>query len=59
MQTYPEGSKLNDPSFRHERARKAALARSSVDAHVAAIVAAAPRLTAAQHATLATLLAAA
>jgi hypothetical protein len=54
---YP--GKLADPAFRHERARKAANARNSVDAHIRALVDAAPKLTAEQAAQLRSLLPAA
>jgi hypothetical protein len=37
--------KLADPAWREERARKAALARNSVDAHIRALVESAPALT--------------
>lgn len=37
--------KLADPEFRRERARKAATARTSTEAHIRALVDAAPRLT--------------
>lgn len=37
--------KLADPGFRHQRAVKAARARTTVDAHVRAVVARAPELT--------------
>jgi hypothetical protein len=49
--------KLADPQWRHERARKAALARTSIDAHIKSIVDRAPELTAAQKDQLRTLLA--
>jgi hypothetical protein len=52
----PVTGKLTDPAWRHERARKAALARTSTDAHIRALVAAAPPLTAEQRAKLAALL---
>jgi hypothetical protein len=48
--------KLADPEFRKERARKAAVARTSVDAHIDALVAKAPPLTAEQVAKLRPLL---
>jgi hypothetical protein len=48
--------KLADPAWRHERARKAALARTSTDAHIRALVEQAPPLTAEQRARLAVLL---
>ena len=38
-------SKLDDPQWRHERARKAANARTTTDAHIRALVEAAPPLT--------------
>lgn len=50
-------SKLDDPQWRRERARKAARARTTVDAHIRALVDAAPPLTGAQRAKLAALLA--
>jgi hypothetical protein len=37
--------KLADPAWREERARRAALARTSVDAHIRALVESAPALT--------------
>lgn len=40
--------KLADPEFRRERARRASAARNSVDAHIRALVNAAPPLTDAQ-----------
>lgn len=48
--------KLSDPVFRHERARKAANARTSADYHIKAIAARAPELTAAQLEKLALIL---
>lgn len=48
--------KLADPAWREERARKAALASHSLDAHVKAIVDRAPELTPAQREQLALLL---
>lgn len=48
--------KLADPAFRHERARKAARARTSIDHYVRAIVDRAPELTDEQRARLAALL---
>jgi hypothetical protein len=48
--------KLADPDFRRERARKASLARNTVDAHIRALVDAAPPLTAEQRDKLAMLL---
>lgn len=45
-----------DPQFRRDRARKAALARTSLDHHVDRLVAAAPELTPAQRARLSALL---
>ena len=48
--------KLADPQFRHERAVKAALARHSPDALIAALVRSAPALTAEQAARLRALL---
>ncbi len=52
----PSAGKLADPQFRHERARKAALARTSLDAHIKAVAARAPELTPAQREQLALLL---
>lgn len=51
--------KLADPDFRRERARTAALARTSLDHYVRTIVDRAPELTDEQRARLATLLPAA
>lgn len=48
--------KLADPEFRRERARNASLARNTVDAHIRALVEAAPPLTTEQKARLAALL---
>jgi hypothetical protein len=48
--------KLADPVFRVERARKAAQASHGADAHIRALVNAAPPLTAEQRAKLAVLL---
>lgn len=42
----PYGGKLADPAFRRERAQKAAHASHSLDAHIRAVVDAAPALTA-------------
>jgi len=52
----PVTGKLSDPAWRHERARKAALARASTDAHIRALVEQAPPLTAEQRAQLTALL---
>jgi hypothetical protein len=49
--------KLADPAVRHERAVKAARARTTVDAHIKALVDAAPPLTDAQKQRLRALLA--
>jgi hypothetical protein len=49
--------KLADPTFRVERARKAAQASHTLDAYIKAIVNRAPELTPAQRARLAVLLA--
>jgi len=49
-------NKLADPAWRHERARKAAAARHSLDARIAALVRSAPKLTPEQAARLRTLL---
>jgi hypothetical protein len=48
--------KLADPAFRAERARKAAQASHSLDAHIRALVNAAPPLTPAQREKLTQLL---
>jgi hypothetical protein len=48
--------KLADPAWRTERARKAAAARTTTDAHIRAIVDRAPELTPAQRERLALLL---
>lgn len=53
----PNSGKLSDPVWRRERARKAALARTTVDAHIRALVDAAPPLTDEQRNRLAALLA--
>jgi hypothetical protein len=50
-------SKLSDPEWRAERARKAAAARHSVDTYIDSIVAKAPELTAEQKSRLSNLLA--
>lgn len=55
--SYSATGKNADPQFRVERARKAVAARNSVDAHIRALVDAAPPLTDEQRARLATLLA--
>lgn len=52
----PYTGKLADPDFRRERARNASLARNTVDAHIRALVDAAPPLTAEQRDQLALLL---
>ena len=49
-------SKLADPEWRRWRARKAAQARTTIDHHIDAIVAAAPELTPEQKDRLATIL---
>lgn len=49
-------SKTDDPAWRRERARTAARARTTPDAHIQALVDAAPPLTAEQRARLAVLL---
>lgn len=54
--TYSEVGKNADPVFRSARARRAALARTSLDQHIAKVVAAAPELTAEQIARLSVLL---
>lgn len=48
--------KLADPEFRRERARKAAKARTTPDAHIQALVDSAPSLTAEQAERLRSLL---
>jgi hypothetical protein len=48
--------KLADPQFRERRARKAAIARTSIDHYVKKIVDAAPELTEDQRSVLAALL---
>lgn len=52
----PITGKLADPAWRAERARKAANARTTADAHIKAVVDRAPELTPAQLARLALLL---
>jgi hypothetical protein len=52
----PTTGKLADPAWRAERARKAAAARTTIDAHVKALVDRAPELTCAQRDRLALLL---
>lgn len=54
MEKFP--GKLADPAFRRERAVKAARARTAPDAHIKALVAAAPTLTSEQWNRLALLL---
>lgn len=53
---YYSSGKLADPEFRRARASKAARAAHSVDAHIRAIINAAPALTAEQAAKLRALL---
>lgn len=48
--------KLADPDFRHQRAKKAARARTTVDYHIAQVVDAWPTLTETQRSRLAQLL---
>jgi hypothetical protein len=52
----PLTGKLADPAWREERARNAANARTTVEAHIKALVDAAPKLTPAQRERLALLL---
>jgi hypothetical protein len=52
----PATGKLADPAWRAERARKAAAARTTLAAHVQAVVDRAPELTDAQRERLALLL---
>jgi hypothetical protein len=54
--TYQRTGLNIDPTFTRERARKAGRAAHSVDAHIRALVDAAPTLTAEQRDRLATLL---
>lgn len=49
--------KLADPEWRRERARRAGVARQSLDAHIAAVVRRAPALTPEQIARLRAVLA--
>jgi hypothetical protein len=51
----PRGT-TKDPDFRHRRAVRAAKARTSVDAHIKALVESAPPLTAEQRGKLLALL---
>lgn len=53
---YSRTGKNADPGFRHDRARKAALARESLDNYVRKLVDRAPELTAEQRDRLALLL---
>jgi hypothetical protein len=50
------GGKLADPAFRRDRARNAAVARTTLEAHIRAVADRAPELTAAQRERLALLL---
>jgi hypothetical protein len=52
----PWNGKLADPDFRTKRAQKAALARTTISAHVKALVDRAPELTAEQRDRLAAIL---
>lgn len=54
--SYSETGLLADPSFRRERARKAAAARTTTDHYIAKLVEAAPPLTDEQRAKLSALL---
>jgi hypothetical protein len=53
----PVTGKLADPAWRAERARNAAVARTTTEAHIKAIVDRAPKLTPAQYEALALALA--
>lgn len=53
----PYSGKLADPSFRSERARAAALTRTTLDHHIQRLVDAAPQMTEEQRARIAALLA--
>lgn len=56
MGNRPYAGRLADPEFRHRRAVTAALARTSVDAHIRALVERAPSLTPEQRDRIALLL---
>lgn len=52
----PYAGRLADPDFRHQRAVKAAFARTTLEAHIRAVVDRAPELTPGQRAELTRLL---